>query len=50
MAKVDPFTTAETAFNKAQEQQAKLTALSTEHNTVMKTLEAIQKAFQAIKA
>lgn len=42
--------TMKTAFADAQAAQAAITAETTKHQTIMKTLEAIKNAFQAIKA
>ena len=47
---MDPLATMENAFNNAQIAQARITELTMEHQTIMKTLEAMKNAFQAIKA
>lgn len=38
------------AFSDAQKAQAEITSETIKHQTIMKTLEAIKNAFQAIKA
>ncbi|MEM6340365.1 MAG: hypothetical protein AAF729_04405 [Pseudomonadota bacterium] len=47
---MDPLGQMKAAFADAQEAQAQITSETMKHQTIMKTLEAIKNAFQAIKA
>lgn len=49
-ANADPVGQMQAAFAAAQEQQAAITSATMEHQSIMKTLEAIKNAFMAIKA
>lgn len=45
----DALETMKAAFADAQDAQAEITAETMKHQTIMKTLEAMKKAFEAIK-
>lgn len=47
---VEPLQQMKDAFADAQAAQAEITSETMKHQTIMKTLEAIKNAFQAIKA